>query len=76
MVIKTWEADKGKIKIGGIDFLCILNEFREIKLSDEHVRAQWFTRREVVDSKEIPVWLKEDVERAVRLVEDDPQSNL
>ena len=62
--IKNWEMDKGGIKIGGTDFLCILSNSQEISLSTEHIRVQWFSEEEIIASKEIPVWLKEDVERA------------
>lgn len=62
--IKNWEMDKGGIEIGGTDFLCILSNSQEISLSTEHIRAQWFSREKIMASKEIPAWIKEDVERA------------
>ena len=59
--IKKWKMDKGGIKIGGIDFLCVLDNYQKISLSAEHIRAQWFSREEIMNSKEIPGWLKESV---------------
>jgi len=62
--IKKWMAKKGKIKISGMDFLCILKDRKRIKLSAEHVRAKWLDREEIMNSKEVPIWLKESVELA------------
>jgi len=67
--IKSWEMDKDGIKIGGTDFLCILTDSQEVSLSVEHIRAQWFSGEEIMASKEIPAWLKEDVERAKKELE-------
>lgn len=64
--INTWEVTKeNKLVVGGTDFLCVLDKLWKIKLSSEHVRAQWFTKEEVAASTEIPLWLKRDVEKAV-----------
>lgn len=65
--IKNWEMNKDGTKIGGTDFLCFLTNYQEISLSAEHSRAQWFSREEITASKEIPVWLKEDVEKSIKL---------
>jgi len=62
--IKNWEIEKRGINIGGTDFLCILNNFpQEIRLSAEHIRAEWLSREKIISNKEISVWIKEDVER-------------
>ena len=66
--IKNWQMDKGGIKIGGTDFLCILSKPQKIKLSREHVCARWFSKEEIAASHEIPAWLKESVERAATLI--------
>jgi len=62
--IKKWERNKNGLKIGGIDFLCILDNCQKITLSTEHTRAQWFSEEEVMSSKEVPVWLKKSVKLA------------
>lgn len=63
--IKKWSLKRGKNKFGGIDFLCIIKKPREIKLSREHIRAKWFTRKEIIENKEIPDWLKETASLAI-----------
>jgi len=67
LAIKNWEMNKGGIKVSGTDFLCILDELPKIHLSAEHVRIQWLTEKEAADSTELPVWLKDDVGRAIKL---------
>jgi 8-oxo-dGTP diphosphatase len=62
--IKEWNMDKDGIKIGGTDFLCSLDDCQEAVLSAEHIRAQWFSKEEIMNSEEIPTWLKESVELA------------
>jgi 8-oxo-dGTP diphosphatase len=62
--IKEWNMNKGGIKIGGTDFLCFLDDCQEAVLSVEHIRAQWFSKEEIMNSEEIPAWLKESIELA------------
>lgn len=62
--IKNWTLNKGGIEFGGVDFLCILENYQKIKLSPEHIRAKWLSEKEIMDSEEIPSWLKESVELA------------
>ena len=69
--LKNWQMNKNGIEIGGTDFLCILSEPQEITLSAEHIRAKWFSEKEIIDITEIPTWLKEDIGRAVKLVKDN-----
>ena len=59
--IKKWEKYKNNLKIGGIDFLCVLDNYQKITLSAEHIRAQWFSEKEIMSNKEIPTWLKNSV---------------
>ena len=62
--IKKWNMDKGGIRIGGTDFLCVLDKCQKAVLSAEHVLAQWLSQEEIMNSGEIPPWLKESVELA------------
>lgn len=62
--IKNWILQKKEIRFGGVDFLCILENYQKIKLSSEHFRAKWFDAKEIMDSEEIPSWLKESVKLA------------
>lgn len=63
--VKTWAMVKNGMDIGGTDFLCVMKDVREVVLSPEHVRFQWFSRQEIIDNPEIPSWLKETVEKAL-----------
>lgn len=62
--IKNWTLKKNGIKLGGVDFLCILENYQKIKLSPEHIRSKWLGEREITKSKKIPSWLKETVKLA------------
>lgn len=63
--IKNWTLKKNGTKFGGTDFLCILENYQKIKLSLEHVRAKWFGGKEIMESEEVPDWLKESVALAI-----------
>lgn len=62
--VKNWTVKKDRIEIGGTDFLCVLENYQKIKLSPEHIRAEWFSEKEIMESEEMPDWLKESVELA------------
>jgi len=62
--IKKWILEKNGNKLSGVDFLCILERYQKIKLSPEHIRAKWLSRKEIMESKEISSWLKESVAAA------------
>lgn len=62
--IKNWTLEKNGRKFSGVDFLCILENYQEIKLSPEHISANWLSEKEIMERKEVPGWLKESVELA------------
>lgn len=65
--IKNWTLKKSGIKLGGTDFLCILENCQKIKikLSPEHIRAKWLSEKEIMGNEELPIWFKESVVAAV-----------
>ena len=62
--VKNWTLNIGGAEIAGTDFLCILENFQEVKLSSEHTICKWLSEKEIMDSKEMPDWLKETVKLA------------
>ena len=63
--IKNWTLKENGTKFGGTDFLCVLENHQKIKLSPEHVRAKWFSEKEIMENEEVPDWLKESMALAI-----------
>jgi len=66
--LKTWSIQKPEFQLIGIDFLCILDSIQKPKLSSEHVSTKWLKEEEILKNKNIPDWLKEDIEIAEKLL--------
>ena len=62
--VKDWKLNKDGAEFNGRDFLCILKNYQEVKLSPEHIRAKWLSDKEIMESNELPGWIKETLKLA------------
>lgn len=62
--IKTWSMKKPDFQLVGIDFLCVLENIQEPKISAEHARWEWRDAAAILDDDSISTWLKDDIKKA------------
>lgn len=66
--LEVWDMKKENFQLVGINFLYILKNPQNPKLSFEHTSSKWFQGKDILEDKNMPKWLKDSVKRASVIV--------